>query len=534
DVAVRYEAGAATFYTADRFNDAVWVVKDEAVVRTFKAGREPIALALTPDGRTLIAANHLPEQSPATFDASAAVRFIDTQTGKTDVVRLINGAMNVRDIVLSPDGKYVFITGIIGHFQRMPNDVNGGWMNENVLFVLDVKQRKYIHTQSLDDYSIGSANPWGVSISDDEQFVIVAASGSCDVLLIHLPRFSAMLDDYAGYAPRKTEPVDFPMMMRVPVGLKGVRSAAMVNGQVFASSYFEDALMKITPNISKPGGFVPGLVPKDILEIPRNKKLRPDTTTPYRDNIIKKNRLYSALPPFVLSAGIQFQRELIRLGPEPVWDNVRYGEMLFHDAVVCKEHWQSCSSCHPDGRSDCLNWDLLNDGQDNPKNTKSLLLSHQTPPSMAHGVRREAETAVRKGFETILMIPAAEDEAQAVDEYLKNLTEVVSPHKMPNGELSKSAQRGRRLFNSGKTGCSNCHPEPLFTDMQMHDAGTRSAVDTDDKFDTPTLIEVWRTAPYLHDGRYTALRQVFTEGKHYSKELTEPEIDDLVEYVLSL
>ncbi|MGC9328089.1 MAG: cell surface protein, partial [Candidatus Hinthialibacter sp.] len=41
---------------------------------------------------------------------------------------------------------------------------------------------------------------------------------------------------------------------------------------------------------------------------------------------------------------------------------IRRGEMLFHDASICFQKWQSCSSCHPNARADGLNWDLLNDG----------------------------------------------------------------------------------------------------------------------------------------------------------------------------
>jgi cytochrome c peroxidase len=60
-----------------------------------------------------------------------------------------------------------------------------------------------------------------------------------------------------------------------------------------------------------------------------------------------------------------------------------------------------------------------------------------------------------------------------------------------------------------------------------------------DRFDTPTLIEVWRTAPYLHDGRYLTIRELLAEGRHGLEggpleALGEQEIDDLVEFVLSL
>jgi hypothetical protein len=53
------------------------------------------------------------------------------------------------------------------------------------------------------------------------------------------------------------------------------------------------------------------------------------------------------------------------------------------------------------------------------------------------------------------------------------------------------------------------------------------------------LYELWRTAPYLHDGTALTVREVITtrnpkdqHGK--TSHLTPREIDDLVEYVLSL
>jgi len=56
-----------------------------------------------------------------------------------------------------------------------------------------------------------------------------------------------------------------------------------------------------------------------------------------------------------------------------------------------------------------------------------------------------------------------------------------------------------------------------------------------DAFDTPTLIECWRTAPYMHDGHFTTIKELLTKGKHGNVEkLTGRQVDELVEFVLSL
>ena len=73
----------------------------------------------------------------------------------------------------------------------------------------------------------------------------------------------------------------------------------------------------------------------------------------------------------------------------------------------------------------------------------------------------------------------------------------------------------------------------------MHNAGASSPQEPDRLYDTPSLVEVHRTAPYFHDGRAATLRDIFTvhneEGRHGStSELSESELDDLMEYLKSL
>jgi len=85
-----------------------------------------------------------------------------------------------------------------------------------------------------------------------------------------------------------------------------------------------------------------------------------------------------------------------------------------------------------------------------------------------------------------------------------------------------------------------CHPAPLYTDLNSYDVGTRNRFDRpSDRFDTPTLVEIWRTAPYLHDGSAASVRDVVTgrnprdEHGNTSK-FSKQELDDLCSYLLSL
>jgi cytochrome c peroxidase len=158
---------------------------------------------------------------------------------------------------------------------------------------------------------------------------------------------------------------------------------------------------------------------------------------------------------------------------------------------------------------------------------------------MSLGVRATAAVAVRSGIHNSLASVLPEEVPAAMDEWLKNLKPLPSP-RLVNGALSESARRGEKIFKSAAAACASCHEPELYTDLRSYDVGTRGPFDQKaGEFDTPTLRELWRTAPYLHDGSAATLREVVTtrntrdeHGK--TSNLSAREVEDLVEYLLSL
>jgi YVTN family beta-propeller protein len=475
-------------YVCNRFNNDVSVLDLTAGKEVTRVAmvREPIAAAMTPDGKQLLVANHLPKERIDTYPLAAVVTFVDTATHKTTPLSLQHGTHSLRGLCLSPDGKYAYVTHLLSNFELVPTQVNMGWMSSNVVSVIDVQQKKLLKTVGLDGNYEAQGNPWGVTCTSDGKWVCVSHAGTHVVSVIPA---DAMRGDLVGRFIASVVgaiPDDLPEgtgLRQIKLPGKAPRAVAALGSKLYLAEYFSDTLAVV------------------------DLKAVEDSPVPS-----------------------------IPLGPRPQLTTARRGELFFNDATLCYQHWQSCASCHPDARSDALNWDLMNDGVGNPKNTKSMLLSHKTPPSMAEGVRPTAEAAVRAGMENILFASRPEDEFVAIDEYLKSLQPVPSPH-LVDGRLSPAAERGQKLFES--VGCVRCHPAPLYTDMKMHDVGTKNDRDLGEKFDTPTLVEVWRTAPYLHDGRYVTIKELFVEGKHGKSrgpvdKLGQQEIADLVEFVLSL
>jgi cytochrome c peroxidase len=132
-----------------------------------------------------------------------------------------------------------------------------------------------------------------------------------------------------------------------------------------------------------------------------------------------------------------------------------------------------------------------------------------------------------------LGITPTEDICLPLDTFLMRLKPVMSP-VLVKGELSASAERGKAIF--GRIGCGSCHPAPLYTDNDYHNAGVPDPLDASLDWNTPSLIEAWRTAPYSHLGNYDKIREIIQLRAHSigASKLSEQEMDDLVEFVSSL
>ena len=133
----------------------------------------------------------------------------------------------------------------------------------------------------------------------------------------------------------------------------------------------------------------------------------------------------------------------------------------------------------------------------------------------------------RKSFEqTFGQEPNAENLARALAAYVRTIVAGDSPYDRyafgDRGALSQQALAGLRIFR-GKANCTLCHAGPTLTDEEFHNTGIawrdgsfqdegRALVTQRDedrgKFKTPTLREVARTAPYMHDGSLATLSEV--------------------------
>ena len=486
--AVLYNGRTGSLWTTQRYNNELWEIDPNTknVLNRITVGREPAGLLSFAHDSLLLVANNLPEMASLAYPVACRLDIVDANGKKvTKRLELPNGSTDVKALAADSKGEYAYVVHLLARYQLPTNQVDRGWMSTNALSVINLMTQEVENTVLLDTPQKGAANPYNVVVSPDDRLIWVAVSGTHELAAVD----RAQLHD---------------------------RLTRAKNGEQVTPSLTDYS------HVPDDAGFLYG-----IREFYPTKGKGPRALYVANDKVYTANYFTGEL--VVLDAAGK-ETEVESLGTPLTATQKGMGDMYFHDATIGFQGWQSCASCHPnDARMDGLNWDLMNDGMGNPKNTKTLVLSHQTPPCMVSGIRKDAETAVKSGIKYILFSASVDEAAPAMDTYLKSLSPVPSPY-LVNGKLSEAAERGKEHFEKE---CASCHSGHYYTDQQQYSVSWTTGPDKQVKMDVPALNEVWRTAPYLYDGRSYSMQEMLNVHGP-SGQLSESELNDLAEYVLSL
>ncbi|MCA9641089.1 MAG: hypothetical protein KC492_10355, partial [Myxococcales bacterium] len=255
---------------------------------------------------------------------------------------------------------------------------------------------------------------------------------------------------------------------------------------------------------------------------------------------------------------------------EALAPDVLAGKRIFYDSSdirMSRDNYLSCATCHLDGEHDGRVWDFTNRGE-GLRNTTTLRGKRGGQGRLHWSGNfdevQDFEHDIRGAFGGLGFMQDSDFEAgrdtplgekkagvsQELDQlsaYLESLEKVPdSPFRTEYGSMSKLAKQGQRLFD--RLECGSCHSGEAFTnsgDDTLYDVGTLSPSsgqrlgDTLTGVDTPTLLGLWTTAPYLHDGSAQTLDEVLERaaksGKHGDiQSLSADERKALVQYLLEL
>jgi cytochrome c peroxidase len=235
------------------------------------------------------------------------------------------------------------------------------------------------------------------------------------------------------------------------------------------------------------------------------------------------------------------------------------GRKLFYDPILSRDNSTSCGSCHVSFSAFTHHGHAVSHGIDNKLGTRNAppvmnmawsdefmwdgginqldllpIAPIENPVEMdlefAEAVRKVKANAV---YTKLFKSAFGSEEItgprmlQALSQFMNCLISANSKYdkwkRNEGATLTQDEQDGLALFQQK---CSSCHSTDLFTDNKFHNNGVKDVFTTEKgramiterpedigKFKTPSLRNVERTYPYMHDGSLQTLEQVL---EHYN------------------
>ena len=238
-------------------------------------------------------------------------------------------------------------------------------------------------------------------------------------------------------------------------------------------------------------------------------------------------------------------------------EKISLGKQLYFDPRLSADDTVSCASCH-DPKKGWSNGEQFatgvggkKGGRNAPTVINSAYYTLQFWDGRAKTLEDQALGPIQNPIEMNLTLEQAVSKLNAIAGYKEQFQKVFGTDATPDGiakaiaafertvlsgnapydkfkagdkgALSDAAQHGMKLF-FGKANCSACHSGPSFTDSAFHNIG----LDSEDvgrvaiskikgdtgAMKTPTLRDIARSAPYMHNGSLKTLEEVVA---HYNK-----------------
>ena len=440
-------------------------------------GRWPRYLALTRDGTRLAVG--------ASGDGGISV--VDTQT----CVKLYDSkfvGLNIGHVQASADGKFAYFPWMVYADRPITSgNIREGWVlgNRVARVRLDGPARR--EALALDPRGRAVADPHGIALSPDEQWLVMSAGGTHELVVFRL----ADLPLRSGWSGRPSQTGDcwrqravFPHSAgRAPAGpaLRS-RRRARVCGQLSGQCRPNREPRRSTRRANDRAG-----------RSARNRRWR---------GAEKRSFTMPCAVPTVGTVAIAATMKETRTRSR--WTR----RTTARSAPI---RW--CSACGT-ARTRALGFGTVE--------------------------TNDFHAALRKSLTDTMQGPApTDDDVAAVAAFLEAMPSPENSHRQDGGELSGPALRGKKVFESAEAGCAACHRGPYLTDGEIHDVGLGSEHDVYRGFNTPSLLGIGNRVRYLHHGRAESLEDLLTDLHSPAKvsgtrELTSEERADLIAYLRSL
>jgi YVTN family beta-propeller protein len=484
-------------YVANRISNDVAVLDAQtgAEQKRLAAGRGASYITPSPDGSKLYVTHVYPNPTPHRTAPDSEITVIDTARSVVSERIPLPYIAHGFHIAFSTDGRLGVAAGL--HPKNLPplaHLEHGGAFGDTItLFGSDIGNKPV--ELPLDEIERYSVRPFGVVITPDKSRIFLTSSGSEELTVIDVPRLLRYVHTHPGSHATDLSASANYISTRIPVGHDPRGVLLTRNGtKLLVANRLDDTISIIDIRTSKLASTIPLAGPKQISVL-------------------------------------------------------RNGERTFYTARYSFQSQIGCANCHIDSTFDGLQWDLEPDGfgRDVVDN-RPIEAVKDTEPYKWNGGNPNLPTECGPRTEKFFWRAENYDDLTLTDlvVYVRSLLPRPNRGRLPGRELTAAQDRGKVLYEraTDKFGkpipetnrCAYCHSGPKGTNQKSFDVGTKKPTDNSGLLDTPQLINIAITGPYLHDGSAQTLEQIWTifnpEDKHgRTNDLTKDELNDLIEYL---
>jgi len=513
------------------------------VSNTWAVGAEPSGVVEDSAGRHLFVANRI----------SNDVAVLNAETGEEEK-RLVAGRGSSY-LTLSPDGKRIYATHIYPNPKRVPAALDNRLAPESEITVIDAERAVVVDHLPLHKI----AGVFHTAISADGRLGVVAEYHPKNTVpLAHLEHggaFAHALTIFGADVGKASVEVPLDELERYAARPFGVVISAD-KSRIFVSCGGSEMVIVIdTAKLLRYAHTHPGSNVQDLSASSNYVVAHIAVGRDPRDMTMNRDgsRLYVAnrLDDTISVIDVRANRVVSTItleGPKEV-SIKRHGEQTFYTAKQSFQGQIGCASCHIDSTFDGITWDLEPDGFGVDIVDNRLIEDIKgTEPYKWNGGNPDIPTECGPRTEKYFWRAENYNDLTLADLslYIRSLPPRPNRWKAPGAELTEAQDRGKAVFERrvdkfGKpiaegNRCSFCHSGKKGTSQKSFDVGTGKSTDRSGLLDTPQLVNIALTAPYLHDGSAHTLEEIWTvynpEDKHgRTNDLTKDELNDLIEYL---
>ncbi len=472
-------------------------------ITRLNSGREPHAVAINTEGSRAIIACRLAHIPKLDQPPHSEVTVVDLTRNRVLQRHNLNSAHLSEGTAFVPGQPYT-LTPLVRVRNLVPiTQVARGWVMSSGIALIQPDQASPVLQIPTDEANRFFADPSGIVVHPQGHQAYLAHGGSDCISVIDLHKLNSWIQSATPYqleqAIHNLELAPTYVLKRIPTRRNPQQLTLSPDGSsLFVSEFLNDSILVINTSTLEPSG-------------------------------------------------------RITLASNGDDDPVRRGQKMFTTASRTFQGQFSCRSCHPGGHVDGLTYDFDGDGiGDNRLDNRSLQGLAGTWPFKWNGKNPSLSVQCGPRFAKVLMRtdPFSEAELQDLSAFIESMPPARTIHaSRANQPLTPAQERGRATFFATKTPsgkdiprerqCSTCHLPPLYTNRQKSAIGTAAISDASDEFDTPHLLGIAASAPYLHDGRAKTLEELWTiyqtnDLHGVSSYMNKQQLNDLVEFLKTL